>query len=285
MTRDRDCPGDFDRALARWQLGEGGSRLASFVQVLEVARASGLARRDVEIALLEREIIPERYGRNIGALGVAGQLALRRATALVIGCGGLGGWLAEGLCRLGIGRLRLVDGDVFRDSNLNRQLGCTEATLGRPKASALAEHLRQVNGAVDLEPVDAHLTSENAAEMLTGVDVALDALDSIHTRLLLQGAARRQGVALVHGAIAGWTGQVMTVLPNDLGLETVYGHEPPHDHGVEIETGTPSPTPMMTAAWMLQECAKLLVGRESLLRGRLLILDGLYGEATTVELA
>ena len=260
------------------------SSATSLEQISRFAAETGLTRREAEITLLERGIVPERYGRNIGTLGIDGQLALRRATAVVVGCGGLGGWLAEGLCRLGIGRLRLIDGDVFQGSNLNRQLGCTEHTLGHPKASALAEHLRGVNGAVDIEPLDMHLTETNARHLLDGASVVLDALDSIYARIVLQRAARHCSLPLIHGAIAGWTGQVMTILPDDPGLEAIYGDVPPQDHGVENETGTPTPTPMLVAAWMLQECAKLLSNRSMLLRGRLLILDSLYGDATAVDL-
>jgi len=186
---------------------------------------------------------------------------------------------------LGVGRLALVDGDTYQDSNLNRQLGCTEEVLGRPKASTLAERLRVVNGAVEVVSHDERLTATNAHVLLSGADAVVDALDSIHTRLLVQRTASELGIPLVHGAIAGWTGQVMTVLPGDAGLEALYGANPPLDRGIEARTGTPSPTPMMVSAWLVQECAKLLTGKGALLRHRLLVLDALFGEVTEVGMA
>lgn len=251
--------------------------------VVRLAAEAGLSRRAVEIALLERGLVLARYARNLGTLGAAGQVALLRAHVAIVGAGGLGGWVAEGLCRLGVGRLRLIDGDVYEDSNLNRQLGCTEATLGQPKALSLAERLRQVNGAVEVEPIVARLGAENAAALLDKANVVVDALDNIPSRLELERAARALGLPLVHGAIAGWTGQVMTILPGDPGLEAVYGTAPAHDHGVETRTGTPAATPMMVAAWMVQECAKLIIGRGELIAGRLLLFDALYGEAQEVR--
>ena len=271
--------------LDAWLAQRPGIQTLSVADTIALATFAGLSRRETELALLERRLVPERYARNLGALGFEGQIALLKATVVIIGAGGLGGWTAEGLCRLGVGRLVLVDHDVYQDSNLNRQLGCTEETLGRPKASTLAARLHTVNGAVEIVTHDERLTPANAPDLLRGADVAIDALDSIHTRLLLQGAARELGIPLVHGAIAGWTGQVMTVLPGDVGLEALYGVAPTLDRGIEAQTGTPSPTPMMVAAWLVQECAKLITGRGTLLRHRLLILDALYGEVTEISLA
>lgn len=267
-----------------WLVQRPAAQTLSLADTIALATFARLSRRDTEVALLQRGIVPERYARNLGALGLEGQIVLLQATVVVIGAGGLGGWAAEGMCRLGVGRLALVDHDVYQDSNLNRQLGCTEETLGRRKAAALAERLRTVNGAVEVIARDERLTPANAHEMLQGANVAIDALDSIHTRLLLQRATRELGIPLVHGAIAGWTGQVMTVLPGDIGLEALYGATPTIDRGIEAQTGTPSPTPMMVAAWLVQECAKLITGRGAPLRNRLLMLDALYGEVTEISL-
>ncbi|MEN6479758.1 MAG: HesA/MoeB/ThiF family protein [Anaerolineales bacterium] len=262
---------------------EQAARPLPLTATVRLAAQTGLPRRAVEIALLERGLVLTRYARNLGTLGSAGQVALLRAHVAIVGAGGLGGWVAEGLCRLGVGRLRLIDGDVYEDSNLNRQLGCTETTLGQPKAPTLAERLRQVNGAVEVEPIVARLGAENAVALLEEANVVVDALDNIPSRLELERAARALGLPLVHGAIAGWTGQVMTILPGDAGLEAVYGAKPAHDHGVETRTGTPAATPMMVAAWMAQECAKLITGRGELIAGRLLLFDALYGEAQEVR--
>lgn len=276
-------PKERDR-IDQWLAERALEHQASLLETVALAAFADCLRREAEIALLQRGIIPVRYERNIGTLGIAGQIALLQGHVAIVGAGGLGGWTAEGLCRLGVGKLTLIDGDVYQDSNLNRQLGSDEETLGRSKASTLSQRLQRVNGAVDIVAHDQPLTAANADMFLRGADVVVDALDSIETRLLLQQIAARLDMPMVHGAIAGWTGQVTTILPGDPGLKAIYGTVPVQDHGVETHLGTPSPTPMMISAWLVHECAKLITDCGSLIRGRLLVFDALYGDMTEIRL-
>jgi molybdopterin/thiamine biosynthesis adenylyltransferase len=238
-----------------------------------------VSRRLVERTALAQGIVPERYARNMGTVGIEGQMALLDATVAVVGCGGLGGWVAEALARMGVGRLILIDGDRFEGNNLNRQLGCTERTLGCLKAPCLAQRLAEVNGAVELQVHTAWLQADNAPELLRGSNVIVDALDTLPARLMLQDAAAALGVPLVHGAIAGFTGQVMTILPGDLGLRALYGPGPVRERGIETTLGNPAATPMAIAAWQAQEVVKLLTHVGQPLRQRLLFLDTESGDA------
>ena len=86
-----------------------------------------------------------RYARNIPALSEAEILLLRQKSVAVIGCGGLGGYLIEYLARIGVGSIRCIDGDVFEESNLNRQLLSSPALLGTSKAAAAAARIREIN--------------------------------------------------------------------------------------------------------------------------------------------
>lgn len=86
-----------------------------------------------------------RYVRNVPALSEAECELLRRKRVLVVGCGGLGGHLIDMLARIGIGSLRVVDGDAFEPSNLNRQLLSEVSLLGVGKAQTAAERVRRVN--------------------------------------------------------------------------------------------------------------------------------------------
>jgi molybdopterin/thiamine biosynthesis adenylyltransferase len=104
------------------------------------------------------------------------------------------------------------------------------------------------------------------------VDVVVDALDRLPTRVTLQDAASETGIQLVHGAIAGWTGLVMTVLPGDPGLRALYGEEVPAQ-GAEVELGCPAATPMMVAACQVQQVVKLLAGQGEILHHQLLFVD------------
>jgi len=244
----------------------------------------GCSLREVEIAALKARVMPLRYRRNLGTVGWEGQIRLLESCVAVIGVGGLGGWVAEGLARMGVGRLILIDGDRFQEDNLNRQLGCTEATLGRPKVEALAERLAEVNSAVEVEPRACFVTETSAPELLLGAEVAVDALDSLPARFVLHSAAAELELPVVHGAIGGYTGQVMTIFPGDAGLRALYGDREVPERGVETELGNPSATPMMVSAWQIHEVVKILLGRGELLRHRLLLLDAEAGEVTEIKL-
>ncbi|NLG49045.1 MAG: HesA/MoeB/ThiF family protein, partial [Chloroflexi bacterium] len=179
-----------------------------------------------------------------------------------------------------------VDGDCFEENNLNRQLGCTESTLGLPKAQVLARRVGEINGAVTVTPHVCWFDAQNGPALLAGAQVIVDALDKLSTRYTLHQVAAQLGVPLVHGAIAGYMGQVMTILPGDAGLWALYGApEMVPERGVETRLGNPSATPMMVSAWQVQEVVKLLLDQGTLLRNRILIMDAEYGEFREVDLA
>jgi len=90
---------------------------------------------------------------------------------------------------------------------------------------------------------------------------------------------------LVHGAIAGYTGEVLTIMPGDRGLRSLYGEGPWPKHGIETKLGNPAATPMIVASWQAQQVVKLIVGQhKGLLRNRMLLLDSDAGDATIIEL-
>ncbi|MCE5258854.1 MAG: ThiF family adenylyltransferase [Chloroflexi bacterium] len=253
----------------------------SLGEVHKLARRFGLSIRDVELRALKMGVLPERYRRSYGTLGLHGQIALLESCVAVVGAGGLGGYIIEGLARMGIGKLIIIDGDTFSESNLNRQLGCTEDTLGMPKASVLAERVRRINSAVEPLALIVSFEELNARELLTGAQVVADALDSLPSRLLLQRAAQALRIPMVHGAIAGHTGQVMTIMPDDVGLPALYGDTPRSAHGVEQVLGNPAATPMLVAAWQIAQVVQLLIGSQGPAR-RMLLFDLEYGESTEV---
>lgn len=275
---------DMDDVLARFlREPDAGPASLTLADIRAIAGSCGRSLRDVEIAALRRHILPERYRRNLGTVGWEGQIALLEATVAVVGAGGLGGWVIEGLARMGVGRLIVIDGDCFEENNLNRQLGCTEATLGQPKAQVLAERVLAVNAATDVIALVAWLSEENGAGLLRGANVIVDALDKLPTRLMLQRLAATLGVPMVHGAIGGYIGQVMTILPGDRGLLALYGEGPLPERGVETQWGNPAGTPMMISAWEIQEVVKLITAQGGILRGRMLIMDASLGEVNQID--
>ncbi len=229
--------------------------------------------RGETLALVAAGEVPERYQRNVGTIGIAGQARLLAAKVAVVGAGGLGGTVVELLARQGVGCLRVIDGDTFALHNLNRQLLATEDNIGENKAIAAAARVTQINTDVTVEGVPRMLDAGNAAEILTGVDVIVDCLDSIDVRLLLGRTARQLGIPLVHAAIAGFTGQVATILPGDPGLEKIYRISAGTDKGIETTLGNPAPTPTIAAALQAQEVVKLITGVGEPLSRRLFYFD------------
>ena len=223
------------------------------------------------LRLLEQGRMPERYLRNLGTTGIAGQLKLCRARVAIIGAGGLGGLALELLARMGVGFLRVVDGDVFAVHNLNRQLLATQANLGLNKAEAAALRAAAINPEVSVDWRATMLTRENACSLLEEVDLTLDCLDSIPARLLLSEAARERGIPLIHAAIAGCSGRIMTVYPQDHGLERLYPDK--QVKGAEQELGNPAATPALAAALQVQEAVKVITGNGEPLRNKLLCFD------------
>jgi molybdopterin/thiamine biosynthesis adenylyltransferase len=173
----------------------------------KIAAAAGVSGRDVEVAALEGGIIPERYTRNLTSLSPRDQINLLQATVAVVGLGGLGGTVTEMLARMGIGRLKLIDGDVFEDSNLNRQITSSVNTIGRSKADVARERVLQINAGLHVETRPLFLEEQNAAELIEGADVVVDCLDSLTSRYTLAVACRKSGAPLVVAAVAGLSGR------------------------------------------------------------------------------
>jgi len=180
---------------------------------LEASRRFGLTIAETEEAILAHGLLPARYQRNRTTIPQAGQRELFHSQVAVVGCGGLGGYVIEELARLGVGRIVAIDPDVFEEHNLNRQLLSTPERLGTSKVAAAARRVGEVNPAVTLVPLRRAFSRDNGGELLAGCRVAVDCLDAIASRLELADACSSVGIPLVHGAIAGWYGQLTTQFP------------------------------------------------------------------------
>lgn len=232
-----------------------------------------------------------RYDRNLGTITEEEQVLLKQKSVCIIGCGGLGGGIIEGLTRLGVGKLTIVDADVFDATNLNRQVLSHEGNLGRSKAEEGALQMKQINAEVQIRPLQVRLNGQNAREIIKGHDVVVDALDNVQSRLILEEACEKEGVPLVHGAIGGWSGQVAVVRPGDRLLHAIYCDdlddgtadgksdgfgckEPePVNQDSKPEGGNPSFTPAVIAGMQVAETLKVLLGRDDMLENELLMVD------------
>ena len=197
-----------------------------------------------------------RYSRNIPALTEAECLALRTKRVLVAGCGGLGGHIIDQLARIGVGQLRVVDGDVFEPSNLNRQLLSSVPVLGISKAGAATEHIARVNPETEVDAVEDFLTEENVRRLIAGCDVVLDALDNIPSRKILASACSEAGIPYVYGAISGWVAQAAVSMPGDNLVQKLYP-----EGTVLRDKSVLSFTPALCASMQVSLCVKLLTGR------------------------
>ena len=250
-----------------------------------LASSFGLSRRAVEIAALDLEVWPRRYLRNAGSLGFAGQKSLLQAKALLIGAGGLGGTIALLLARMGLGSLVIADGDSFSESNLNRQALSLEPNLGSKKVRVAQVEIAKINAATEVEGFEGFVAEKELSTLIKGVRVAIDALDNMPSRFRLADACRNAGVPLVHGAVAGFTGQVTTIYPEDIGFRAFYG-DPRNtpEKGVEVELGNLAGIVSTIASLQVQEAVKVLTGLGRPLRNRLLFIDSLNGAAEIISL-
>ena len=190
---------------------------------------------------------------------------LKTKSAAVIGCGGLGGYVIECLARAGIGCLYVMDGDTFSDSNLNRQLFAKKGVLGKNKASVAKDRVGEIsNSEVVVIPEKFREGNQNS---LKNVDIIIDCVDNISSRLVLENYATISNKVLVHGAINGMQGQVTVVKPNSGIISKLYEGE------VSFTGATICPTPMLVGAMEANEAIKVLTENGEPLYGKLLIID------------
>ena len=246
----------------------------SLKQIKEMARKFQTKSREVEILALKSNIIPERYHRNLGVVSSSEQVKLLQSKVAIIGAGGLGGTVLELLARMGIGKLIVADKDIIGDSNLNRQILSTETNLGQSKTEVAVKRVKEINSSIEIVGHSVFINSDNVEKIIEGAEVVVDALDNLPSRFVLQKACRGLKISLVHGAIAGFNGQLTTIFPEDKGLELIYGSDRDlPEHGSEAELGAPTITPALIASLEAQEVVKILLKRGKLFRNKLLYLD------------
>ena len=209
----------------------------------------------------------ERYSRQIlfRGIGKEGQRQLLRARALIVGCGALGSAHAESLARAGVGKLRIVDRDFVEASNLQRQTMFTERDADEriPKAVAAANHIRAINGEIEVEPEIADVNHSNIERLLKDCDVVLDGTDNFATRYLINDACVKHEINWIYGAAVGSYGVTMTVRPHQTAcLRCVFEEAPPAASAPTCDTaGVIMPIISVVAAVQVAEALKLLTGK------------------------
>jgi molybdopterin/thiamine biosynthesis adenylyltransferase len=216
----------------------------------------------------------KRYDRQIMLYGFGeeGQEKLKKARVFVAGAGGLGSPVSIYLAAAGIGHLRIVDHDAVELSNLNRQILHWQENIGSKKVDSAADKLGQFNPDIKVEGLAETITEANVDELVGGADIIVDAMDNLPTRYLLNKTAIRKNIPFVHGAVSGFEGRAMTVIPGKSAcLNCVY-------HGVDIPRErfpVIGVTPAVIGSIQATEVIKYLTGLGNLLSGRLLNYDAL----------
>jgi molybdopterin/thiamine biosynthesis adenylyltransferase len=196
--------------------------LLSLSVYAEAERKFSVTHYEIERVLLENGLFPLRYQRQRALFGSLNQLRLLRARVAIVGCGGLGGSLLVMLVRLGVGRLLVIDPDFLVEHNLNRQLLATAETLGCSKVDTASAYAKAVNPAVQVEPLKDIFQSPEGRRRIAACDLVFDALDSIPARLELAELCSRSDLMLIHGAVAGWHGQMVPIEPGSEKMSQIY---------------------------------------------------------------
>ncbi len=220
----------------------------------------------------------KRFFNNLLTISRQEQKQLAQKSVLIAGCGGLGGFVGEYLTRLGLGSVFYCDFDEFELGNINRQLLCTEKTLGKNKAVAAKERSLSINPSVNAKALTQRITKDNADGIILGCDLIVDALDNIADRIMLEKAAHKNLVPIISVAVKGYMGQVAVSLPGDFTVFKMYDN-----YKEKKEIGTLSFVAGITSGLAAREVVRLLFGDNCGSR-RVLIIDTLNSKLETITL-
>lgn len=214
----------------------------------------------------------ERYLRHRGALAKTGQEALAATRLMILGLGGLGGFALEEAARLGFGLIVGVDGDVFEESNLNRQILADRDTLGRDKVEVAAERAAAINPFVEFLPVKGHFSPLEMRLHLADVDLCIDCLGGAAVKRELAHAAADVGKTVITGAVSGFAGWAAVVRAGDPSPVLRFCNSPACSE--DMIQGCPAPTVGFAASLMTAWAVREVVAPEkSEDRGRVFLFD------------
>lgn len=282
-VRDRDgevilyCAGGTRSALAARSLIELG-----YTNVSSMAGGFSAWKRDGHGFEMPTVLGPEqemRYSRHtmLPEVGVKGQVKLLQSRVLCIGAGGLGSPSSLYMAAAGIGTIGIVDDDVVDASNLQRQILHSTDRVGVAKVESAAMTLNGINPDVKIVPHQTRLTSENVLEIFPNYDVIVDGTDNFQTRYLVNDAALRLGIPVIHASIFRFEGQV-TAFAGEGGpcYRCLYPEPPPPEDAPSCaEAGVLGVLPGIMGVLQATEVVKILLGLGTPLFGRLLTYDAL----------
>lgn len=240
------------------------------------------------MALLSQEEIAH-YARHIilPDVGLKGQERLKGARVLLVGAGGLGAPAALYLAAAGVGNLGLVDHDRVERSNLHRQVLFDAEDVGRSKVRAAAMRLRGLNPHIQVVEHDVRFSSANAEDLLRDYDILVDGTDNFPARYLSNDVCVLQGKPNVYASVFRFEGQASVFDARRGPCYRCLFARPPPPWLVPscAEGGVLGVLPGIMGSIQAAETVKLIVGAGESLIGRLLLVDALSMEFTTLRLA
>ncbi|MCK5761382.1 MAG: ThiF family adenylyltransferase [Candidatus Izimaplasma sp.] len=216
----------------------------------------------------------KQYSQNMGILNQEEFSIIQDTRVLLIGAGGLGGYLANGLIRLGVKNLTIIDFDSFEESNLNRQIFATIPSLNKSKVTITKEKLLEINPHANILAIHSKYDNTIDEAIFGNIDIIFDGVDNIETKLLIEAHCAKYKKPLIHGAIGGWYGQIGIILPNSFILKDIYKNK---TKGIEDTLKSPTFIPAIVGNMMISEFIKFILGKEAL-TNRILYIDVLDHE-------
>ena len=218
----------------------------------------------------------ERYRKqlNLPEWRKAQQMALKNASILVVGAGGLGCGALPFLAAAGVGTITILDADVIELSNLARQVLYRTADVGAPKALKAAEALLALNPTIAINGVAENLTAENALNYITQHDLILDCTDNFKTRYLINDTCVEWRKPFIYGAIHAWEGQFAVFTPDGPSYRSLFPVEPsPQEIPSCDEVGVLGVLPGIIGLLQAKEAIFYLAGFESPAQKSLMTFD------------
>lgn len=208
------------------------------------------------------------YSQNLGILNESQQRQLMATSVLIVGLGGLGGHMANQLCRLGVSTLFLVDYDSFTPSNLNRQLFSSTENIGHAKIDVVQSELLAIRPDLHLHTFKEKIQDIDVT-LIQDIDYIVDCTDNLSSKLYITHLGSTLHKPVLHGACAGWYGQLGWILPGCDLLKDLYQDR---EKGLEEDLKNPTFAPAVVASYMTAEYVKMVIGNHPTVN-RILFLD------------
>jgi molybdopterin/thiamine biosynthesis adenylyltransferase len=166
----------------------------------------------------------EAFSRNLGLISPSEQEKLRHCRIAIPGMGGVGGMHLMTLARMGIGKFRIADSDVFEVKNFNRQFGATIDNLGVEKAPVMANAAASVNPEIEIDTLTEFVTTDNIDAFLDGVDLVVDAVDffAFDARRMIFREARKRGIWTITAGPVGFSTAWLIFDPNGMSFDEYF---------------------------------------------------------------